>query len=379
MAFPDMQETDSSLEPSSGQRLRDYSFWARLAETPRHSRAWSLVFVAAMVGAIGWVDYLAGVHVSLGLFYLIPIACSVAWLGWREGALVAVACVLVRMSGDLAVGGYSHPIVSYWNRLIDLGRYLFVVWTLHALLSLLRDVEQQVRLRTVALEKAIDERNKLQKELFEISRRERSAVGHDLHDGLGQHLTATSIAANLLAQRLERDGHAAAGDARVIGKMLQEGIANTRQIARGLLLAAIAPAELVAELEELADRMNREHRAGCQFLYRGNGADRLDVATSSHLFYVAQEAARNAVRHAQSTRLNISLVTDGSILDLSIADNGRGVQAPKAKIPGMGLRIMAHRTELIGGKFAVGPHPGGGTIVRCRVPLPVQPPETPSP
>jgi two-component system sensor histidine kinase UhpB len=97
------------------------------------------------------------------------------------------------------------------------------------------------------------------------------------------------------------------------------------------------------------------------------------------LFYVAQEAARNAVRHAHSTRLNISLVTAGSILDLSIADNGRGLPAPKGKTPGMGLRIMTHRTELIGGEFAVGPNPGGGTLVRCRVPLPVRPPEALSP
>ena len=340
---------------------------------PAHSRALSMGFIAGMVGTIALVDYVTDVHISLGLFYLIPIACSVAWLGWRAGSVVAGISVLARLIGDLASGGYEFPIAAYWNRLIDLSMYIVVVWTLHALLSLWRDVDQQVQRRTVALEKAIRERNQLQTELFEISRRERSAVGHDLHDGLGQHLTATSIAANLLAQRLERDGHVAAGDARVIVRMVQDAIANTRQIARGLLLAAIAPAELVAELEELADRLNREHRAGCQFLYRGDGASRLDVATASHLFYVAQEAARNSVRHAHSTRLDIKLITDGPILDLSVVDNGRGLPAPTVRTPGMGLRIMAHRTELIGGEFAVNSNPGGGTIVRCRVPLPVQP------
>ena len=368
-----MQDTEARPNPSPAKQRSSFSIWARLAEPPRHSRARSVVIIAGMLCVIGWVDYVTGIHVSLGLFYLIPIVCSVAWLGWRAGVLIAFSCVLVRMVGDLAAGGYVHPIAAYWNRLIDLGRYFFVVWTLNALLALLREVEQQVRLRTVALEKAIDERNQLQTELFEISRRERSAVGHDLHDGLGQHLTATSIAANMLAQRLERDGHAAAGDARVIVRMVQDAIANTRQIARGLLLAAIAPAELVAELEELADRLNREHRAGCQFLYRGDGASRLDVATASHLFYVAQEAARNSVRHAHSTRLDIKLITDGPILDLSVVDNGRGLPAPTVRTPGMGLRIMAHRTELIGGEFAVNSNPGGGTIVRCRVPLPVQP------
>jgi signal transduction histidine kinase len=325
-----------------------------------------------MIGGIGWLDYISGVYISLGLFYLIPIVCAVAWLGWREGALTAVLCVLVRLTADLAAGGYEHPIASYWNRLIDLGRYFFVVWMLHAFLSLLRDVEEQVRVRTLALEKAICERNHLQTELFEISRRERSSVGHDLHDGLGQHLTATSIAANLLAQRLERDGHAAAGNARAIVKMLQDAIANTRQIARGLLLSAIEPAELVAELEELADRLNREHRAGCCFSYRGDGADRLDTATASHVFYVAQEAARNSVRHAGSTRVDISLTADGPVLELSVADNGRGLPAPGTRTAGMGLRIMAHRTELIGGEFSVNSNPGGGTIVRCRVPMPAQ-------
>ena len=155
--------------------------------------------------------------------------------------------------------------------------------------------------------------------------------------------------------------------------MVQDAIANTRQIARGLLLAAIAPAELVAELEELADRLNREHRAGCQFLYRGDGASRLDVATASHLFYVAQEAVRNAVRHGRAKQVDVYLRIRDGRLKLVVQDDGIGLPPPPRRGAGLGLQIMVHRSEMIGATFTIERAPVGGTIVRCRVPLPVQP------
>jgi signal transduction histidine kinase len=355
-------------------RRADSWVLARLSATPGHSRGYSVAIIASLVAVIGWLDYLSGIRISLVLFYLIPVVLSVAWLGWRAGYATAVTSVVVRVVGDLAAGGYDHPLRASWNRLIDLFMYFVVVWTMHALISLLREVDERVRRRTAALQQAIAERNQLQTELFEISRRERSDIGHDLHDGLGQHLTATSIAVNLLANDLAAGGHAAANDARTIVKMLQAAIGTTRKIARGLLLAAVEPAELLPELDELAAAFSREYPIACRFVHRGVAKDCLSVAVASHIFYIAQEAARNAARHAHAAEVDISLFSDKRILELAVIDNGRGLPPADARRSGIGLRIMAHRTELIGGEFTLGPGPDGGTAVRCRVPLPAAPP-----
>jgi signal transduction histidine kinase len=348
---------------------------ARLTKTPSHSRFQSALLVVGLVALIGLVDYLVGVWISLQFFYLIPVVLSVAWLGWRSGCIVAISALIARMVSDLAgmFWSYHHmPIPDYvWNRLIDLSVALGLVWVIHALVSLQREQEQRVRQRTAALEQAIATRDQLQSQLFEISRRERSAIGHDLHDGLGQHLTATAIAANLLTRQLATRGDPSARDASNIEKLIQEGIGKTRQIARGLLLAAIEPEELVPELEELATRISEEQHVACSFTKHGD-LSKINAATASHLFYIAQEAAHNAVRHARPTRFEISLGEEENTLVLTATDNGIGLPPLDSHQPGMGLRIMVHRAELIGGELSISRAASGGTRVRCRVPLSVQ-------
>jgi signal transduction histidine kinase len=347
---------------------------ARLTSTPSHSHTQSVLLIGSMVVLIGLVDYLIGVWISLQLFYLVPVVISVAWLGWRAGCATAIFSLVTRVASDTAGGFWHHhhirPLDYLWNRLIELSVALILVWVIHALISLHRELERRVRLRTAALEQAIAVRDQLQNQLFEVSRRERSAIGHDLHDGLGQHLTATAIAANLLARQLATRGDPAARDAALaIEKLIQEGIGQTRQIARGLLLAAIEDGELVPELEELATKINEEQHVTCRFTKQG-ACSELETATASHLFYIAQEAAHNAVRHARPTRLDIRLVEEDAALVLTVTDNGSGLPPLDSHQPGMGLRIMVHRAELIGGELSISPAPGGGTRVRCRVPLP---------
>jgi len=345
---------------------------AQLAGKPDHHRGRSIGIIICMVAIMGWIDYITGIRVSLELFYIVPITLSVAWLGWPAACVTSIASILVRVAGDLATGPYRYPLTAFWNRLVDLSMYLILVWVLHALISLWRQLDERVRQRTAALEQAIRMRDELQIQLFEISRRERSAIGHDLHDGLGQHLTATAMAAHLLDARLTETHQPTAEDARTIVRMLQDGIAKTRQIARGLLLAAIEPDELISELEELSATLSQEHGAKCRFTWRGP-FDGLDAAISSHLFYIAQEAARNALRHARPSLVEILLATDHGALELTITDNGSGLPAASMQNKGMGLRIMAHRAGIVGGGFFLEPVAGGGTRVRCRIPLPAQP------
>jgi signal transduction histidine kinase len=342
---------------------------ARLGGPSANRRGRTVALVVGIVAVIGLADYLAGVRVSLALFYLIPISISVAGLGWEAGCVTAVASIGVRVIGDQLAGGYAHPLVVFWNRSIDLFMYLVMVWILHALVSLWREVEERVGKRTASLQQIIAERTQLQNELFEISRRERSAIGHDLHDGLGQELTATSMAANLLAVDLASENHAAANNARTIVNMVQAAIGTTRKIARGLLLSTVEPDELLTELDELAAALTRDYSIACRLVHRGVAKDRLDVAVASHLFYIAQEAARNAARHAHASAVDISLFVDECALDLAVIDNGRGLPPADARPAGMGLRIMAHRAGLVGGEVSLGPGPAGGTAMRCHIPL----------
>lgn len=356
----------ADLDPTAGR-----TGFAWLTLRARHRRSTSLLIVLVLVSTIAGVDYLAGFWVSLQLFYLIPIMLAASWLGWRTGCLVALLCVCCRLGGDIAAGILEHVQLAavFWNRLAELCVSWVLVWAFHSLVTLQRDLENRVHQRTAALEQAVASRDTLQKQLFAISQRERSAIGRDLHDGLGQHLTATSMAGTLLARRLATAGHSTADDARAIVHLIQEAIAKTRQIARGLLLSAIEPANLIPELEELADSLRKEHGLPCSFTVQGT-LHGVTLAASSHLYYIAQEAARNALRHARASELEIDLAIEPHQLVLTVIDDGIGL-APGRSTAGMGLRIMEHRSELIGAEFSLDTGPTGGTCVRCRLPLPV--------
>lgn len=335
----------------------------------RRSRRWSGGVVAGLILFVGGIDYLTGTKVSLTVFYLLPIILSALWLGWRAGCVVSVVSIVARVGGDMVHQGDSGADIGvFWTRFGHLALYLVLVGLLHALISLQRQLELRVQQRTAALEQALRARDELQRQLFDTGQRERSNIGHELHDGLGQHLTATSLAAKMLSSELESGGHPAAPEARNIVRMTQDAIAQTRQLARGLLLAAIEPGELVSELEELCGNLQRESGIKCRFSLTGTPR-KLDVERASHLFYIAQEAARNALRHARPSRIEISLRCHGEELELSVTDNGVGPPGPEAHPTGMGIRIMAHRSELIGGQFAIAANPTGGTRVTCEVSL----------
>jgi signal transduction histidine kinase len=244
--------------------------------------------------------------------------------------------------------------------------YVVVALILNALISLHRRLEERVRERTAALQSEVMARARLQREILEITERERSSIGRDLHDGLCQHLVGTALAAQVLSEQLDSRGDPAAESARGIVGLVEDAIAQTRSLANGLLLAAIQPDRLAAELEKLARTVSEQHGIDCGVLLRGEPRAP-DKATASHLFRIAQEAVRNALKHAQPSRLEIIFSDEGGHLTLTVSDDGTGLPR-KRRGPGLGLRIMAHRAELIQADFAVESGVGGGTRVRCRLP-----------
>jgi signal transduction histidine kinase len=345
---------------------------AYLTREPKRRRATSIGIVFGLVAAIGLIDYSIGTHISLRVFYYIPIALAVAWLGWLDAVATSLASVGVWLLGDYVAGStYVRRPDILWNASIVLAMFLVVAWILDALIGLHRQLEERVRQRTTALELEMAARAELQRELLDVGERERSSIGNDLHDGLCQHLVATAMAAQVLAERMAARGDPTAEDARGIVRLVEDGIAQTRQVARGLLLAGITPDRLTPELEELAASVSRREGLPCRFVLRGQPRAP-DIGTASHLFRIAQEAVRNALRHARPQHLEIALAGDGQNLTLTVADDGPGLPN-RERGAGLGLRIMAHRAEMLRGEFAVEAVQGGGTRVRCRVPLRASP------
>jgi signal transduction histidine kinase len=339
----------------------------RLTRLPEWGRARSALVVGATVAVIGFADFMTDVQISLFIFYLLPVALAVAWLGGWAGVATALICVVVRITGDMInVYPDTLPLSIWWSVSSSFVTFLVVIWILDALINLHRALEQRVELRTVELRTALQEQRRLEQALLLMGSRERAAMGRELHDELGQHFVATAMAAQVLVRRLEEENDRRVPEAKAIVRWIEEGVVKVRRFARGLLMAHIPPERLGAELGELAAACT-QRAAPCHFRQDGLLVE-ADPAACAQLFRIAQEALSNAVRHGEARSITITLATDESATCLTVEDDGRGFAPDKIDAEGMGLRIMKDRARFIGGSLSVFSTPGEGARIVCHLP-----------
>src|SRR5437016_1792373 len=316
------------------------------------------VFITA---GLGYVDYLTGYEQTFLLFYLVPIGLATwfgnFWLGLSFSFLSVIAWVL----SDVAAGV---PTVGLWNIGMAFGSYVVFTTLLSNLRTLLNELDQRVRDRTAELKREMAERERLDLEIAEVADRERRRLGQTLHDSLGQHLTGTALAAQVLREKL--GDRTEVGDADKVVRYIEEGIDLTRNLARGFFSPELEADGLNVALHGLAANTSERFRVPCSF----NGDDAVhvgDSTTATQLYHIAQEAVINAVKHANASKIDIDLARNGPKLTLAVSDNGCGFPQKIPDPPGLGLRLMAHGASLIGGKLSVTRKREGGTLVTCKL------------
>jgi len=334
--------------------------WRKRLTTSR----FTLIAVCVVItGGLGYVDYLTGYEQTFLLFYLVPIGLG-TWFGnFRIGFTFSVMSIVAWVGADVAAGV---PTVGLWNIGMALGSYAVFTSLLSKLRTLLNDLDQRVRDRTAALKREMAERERLDQEIAEVADRERRRLGQNLHDSLGQHLTGTALAAQVLRDKLANRSAAEVADADKVVNYIEEGIDLTRNLARGFFSPELDADGLNVALRGLAENVSERFGVAC--IFKGNAEGRVrDSTTATQLYHIAQEATTNAVKHAQPHKIDIQLEQKGQRLTLTVFDDGKGFPEKLPEPPGLGLRLMAHGAALIGGKFSVQRNRTGGTVVTCRL------------
>jgi len=325
------------------------------------------LFCFALVSGVGYIDYVTGIQVSLSVVYVVPITVA-AWFVNRPYAFVLAAfSAALWIFGDMAGGmQYTTYWVPVWNGFIRLSFYAFLIIVLGRLHDLQRDLGRRVQERAAALTKEIAERERLERELLEVSERERRRIGQDLHDGLCQHLTGTALASQVLAQKLASRNLQETNEAQLIVDLVEEAISLARGVAKGLHPVEMQADGLMQALDEFAAKTSELFKVSCKF--ECDSPVLMPSPTiATHLFRIAQEAASNAIKHGQATRIVISLEAIDAGLRLCISDNGSGIPDPVPNSGGMGLRIIADRAKVIGAKLAIRRSMAGGAEISCML------------
>jgi len=210
----------------------------------------------------------------------------------------------------------------------------------------------------------ITERNRLEKEILEISALEQTRIGHDLHDGVCQHLAGIAYRLDTLAEELEKKGLPEAAETERIGRLVNDATNQTRRVARGLFPVRLETEGLVSALEELAVNAAAWFKISCRFVCKDPPPE-MDRGAAIHLYYIAQEAVVNAARHGQGSQVVVTLQRAQDRFLLTVQDDGRGFVSDGQGRSGMGIRIMRYRARIIDARLDLKSEPGKGTQMTC--------------
>lgn len=248
--------------------------------------------------------------------------------------------------------------VGVQYRSIDGGR--FVVF--------LQDITERKRAEQ-ELKRSQQELRGLSKAANEALEAERRRTARELHDELGQALTALKMDLESLRSVLPPDQPELGERALAMHALLDSTIAATRRIAADLRPLMLDDLGLAAALDWLTHNFSK-HTGIATDLVIDDSVAQVPEPLASALYRITQESLTNVAKYAQATSAEIRLERDGDWVELTVRDNGRGIgAADKEKRGAFGLLGIRERVTLLGGEVAIKGAPGLGSEVRARIPL----------
>jgi two-component system sensor histidine kinase UhpB len=220
-----------------------------------------------------------------------------------------------------------------------------------------------------ALRKARDDLQRLAGHLLTVAEEERKAVAREIHDELGQVVTAMKLDVEWLRVRISDHSDTVKEKVDALSAVVDRTLATVRDLARRLRPAMLDDLGLVPAIRWLVDDF--EHHANARVRLR-LPSDALTVpdGVGIAVFRMVQEALTNIARHAQASRAEVTLRASRRTLTVTVRDDGKGLPRELAAEPGAwGLLGMVERVTSLGGTFATGSATGGGTELRATFPL----------
>lgn len=368
-------------------------------QTPRATRFTPIRFVeattlAGLLGMGSWIVFRASEFSNAGHY---PTAFAVypfvIWGALRFGVsgagtvtlIIAFVSILATThgTGPFVVSTPTYSLIRWWifNTILATSGLLLGASSeerrvaLAALARAKEELEHRVEKRTRALTKAnrdlreqIALSQRLEREVIQVSEGEQRKIGQELHDGLGQHLTGVAFLSEALAEELRPKIPDLASQSQEIARLVNESIAMTRAIARGLYPVSLESGGLAGGLQQLASQTRERHGIDCRYLREAEVAIP-DGLCAINLFRIAQEAVNNAIRHGRAHRVIIRTSAENGKYRMSVSDDGSGFDPERsAQREGLGLHLMHYRANTIGAilEFRRNPHGGMDVSVVCN-------------
>jgi signal transduction histidine kinase len=273
--------------------------------------------------------------------------------------IVAVAAQEARDGEVLAAG----KVRLYTTVMAGAG---IVILLVGGLLSF--NLAQSISKQNEELQRSFDELRALAARLQSVREDERKRVAREIHDQLGQTLTAIKLDVKSLVRELPENLAQTSTKALSVTKLVDETIQSVRRIATELRPGILDDLGLVATIEWAGEEFRTRTGMDCQLDLPVDDI-RVDTETSTAIFRIFQETLTNIARHADANAVKARLMLEDGTLTLEVNDNGRGIsQEALEKGRSLGILGMKERATMLGGDLTITGKPGKGTAVRVRIP-----------
>lgn len=286
------------------------------------------------------------------VLYLMGSAASLQ--GWRETVLVAGVSL-------------AFLTVSQWR---DMGERWPVYLGVPALALAASFRRRQLQRRLAA---GLEQSARFRHEAEEARRAERQRIAADFHDGPLQDFIGLVMRLDVARKRVERDPAQVSRELEDLHRLAQSQVQELRAFLRGIRPLEVERTGLVVALEQTVHDFQKNNSIKASFSHSGE-ANAVSAEKSHEVVQLVREALNNVQKHSQATRAVVTLVESREWLELSVEDNGKGLNFSGAfdleelEVLGLGPKSIMRRVRDLGGDLVLESRPGRGTLLRLRVP-----------
>jgi two-component system NarL family sensor kinase len=250
------------------------------------------------------------------------------------------------------------------QRYIVIGSALFLM-----VLAFLLYSRYRVKQREILSAEIIRQQDMRSKAIIETEEKERIRISRDLHDGIGQTLSAAKLNMSALEGSLHLQNEDQRQNMKNAIELMDESIKEVRAVSHNMMPNALLKSGLGTAVREFLNRIGDTDKVKVDLQVVGMN-ERLESTTETILFRVLQELVANIVKHAKTGYIGIQLIRHEKELVLMIEDRGIGFDLKKLNdAAGMGLRNVQSRIAYLNGTVDFDSQPGKGTTVTIEIPL----------
>ena len=285
------------------------------------------------------------------------------------GLLVLVAVFFVAVNGVVywAVGRAMCPVDTVLTALNELEQGNLKARLPEFELPELSGISRKFNAMAETLEKSIQNNHKLTQQMIRLQEDERKNLARDLHDEIGQYLTAVHVDASAILNAKSIEG--AKDSAKAISVVARQMMDIVHDMLQRLRPSGLDAFGLAIALTDLVNIWKQRQRNVQVNLDIPESLDQVKDETMAIAIYrIVQECLTNITRHAHASSVNIRIVTEGDMLSITVEDDGRGFNTAQAP-SGFGLAGMRERVEGLGGKYTLESALAAGARVHVSLPL----------